>query len=246
MRGAILQMAKEQAHNTTVLHQIQSDISNVLTAFRVFNGTLNSILARCPTSTTEAQCKKVNDEMAKMGSAIATLNQRMTDRASVQGPTLRPDLMCENYAAQVKKTPHPLSKQTAEHSQSGLQKEKENCGSNAKPLSPKSAFNSVENKTISSHNDQNGSQIISDSNQNATNCNVSRILEETTASKPNIRINRGDNFIAARKRRNISYYIAKHRHTRNGKRYIRLFDQRPGPTLSLIKEGNRDSRRGFQ
>ncbi|KAH3707820.1 hypothetical protein DPMN_067236 [Dreissena polymorpha] len=49
---------------------------------------------------------------------------------------------------------------------------------------------------------------FSDSNQNATNSNVSRTLEETTESKPNIRVNSGDNFIAARKRRNISYYIA--------------------------------------
>ncbi|KAH3883447.1 hypothetical protein DPMN_007404 [Dreissena polymorpha] len=39
MKGAILQMAKEHAHHPTVLHQLQSDISNVLTAFRVFNGT---------------------------------------------------------------------------------------------------------------------------------------------------------------------------------------------------------------
>ncbi|KAH3850575.1 hypothetical protein DPMN_092997 [Dreissena polymorpha] len=73
--------------------------------------------------------------MSNMRSAIATLNQRMTDRASVQGPTILADIMCENYAAQVKKTPHPLSKQTAEHSPSGLQMEKENCESNAKPLS---------------------------------------------------------------------------------------------------------------
>ncbi|KAH3883446.1 hypothetical protein DPMN_007403 [Dreissena polymorpha] len=177
-----------------------------------------------------------------MGSAIAKLNQRITDRASVQGPTIRPDIICENYAAQVRKTPHPLSKQTTEHSPSGLQKEKENCESNAKPLSPTSALNPVKNKTISSHNDQNGSQIISDSNQNATNSNVSRTLEATTASKPNIRINSGINFIALKKRRNISYFIANiHTHVTDNDIYDYLTNANVKATQIFMYHGQNGS-----
>ena len=79
MQSDITEISRKQASDSFTRHQIQQDVTKMAVLFRTFQGTLNSILARSPVHNTTTQVTKLQSDVSKLSSSIATINQRIVD-----------------------------------------------------------------------------------------------------------------------------------------------------------------------
>lgn len=79
MQSDITEVSRKQASDSFTLQQIQQDVTKMAVLFRTFQGTLNSILARSQVHNTTPQVTKLQSDVSKLSSSIATINQRIVD-----------------------------------------------------------------------------------------------------------------------------------------------------------------------
>jgi len=79
---------KSDTFNRT-LQKVCEDVSTLSANYRVFQGTLNSVLARLPTQTAPSSVAKLQNDVTRLSSSLATVNQRLLDNA-ISTPPERP------------------------------------------------------------------------------------------------------------------------------------------------------------
>jgi hypothetical protein len=79
IQSDVTEISRKQANDSLTLQNLQADIQSINVTFRTFHATLNSILARLPTQNSTMQIAKLQNDVSKLGSTFATLNQRVVD-----------------------------------------------------------------------------------------------------------------------------------------------------------------------
>ena len=86
----LFNLSTQQAKDSLLIASIHSDIAQIATNYKLLNGTMRSVLARLPESTVMSDMKKVQTEVNRLGSSIATLNHKMVDCSSSTPQVVQP------------------------------------------------------------------------------------------------------------------------------------------------------------
>lgn len=193
----LIKISTKQEQDSKLLRDVQNDVSHVTNCFKVVQGAVNSILARLPISDNTPQITKLQDNIDRLGSSLASMNMRFLDNPSVDiglqtsGNATADNQTDASYALVVSQSSSPIPASS-------------NKNQSKQPPVKKSTTTKNDNSTSSNVP---GGEITRERAQSTDrNANHGKPTGTKRNNDPK-NTNGNDRFIAARKPRNESYFL---------------------------------------